>query len=177
MLPRHCYLISLIFCLSANATAQHAGYLDDWLSKWDHAHAYTRAFAEAMPDNLYDFRPTDEEMSFAHQLEHMVRNMTWLANSYFGADPFPVELPREGSNPPRSKEELLALLDQAFAYVRQAVADTPPEAWDEQVDFFAGPMSRRKVSWLLFDHLTHHRGQLVVYLRLNGITPPRYVGW
>jgi len=25
--------------------------------------------------------------------------------------------------------------------------------------------------------VTHHRGQLVVYLRLNGILPPNYVGW
>jgi len=30
---------------------------------------------------------------------------------------------------------------------------------------------------LLNDHQTHHRGQLVVYLRLNGIKPPAYIGW
>jgi uncharacterized damage-inducible protein DinB len=30
---------------------------------------------------------------------------------------------------------------------------------------------------LMHDHHTHHRGQIIVYLRLNGLKPPKYVGW
>lgn len=30
---------------------------------------------------------------------------------------------------------------------------------------------------LIQDHQTHHRAQLLVYLRLNNLTPPRYSGW
>jgi uncharacterized damage-inducible protein DinB len=33
-------------------------------------------------------------------------------------------------------------------------------------------LSRRK--FVGADHITHHRGQIVVYLRLNGIKPPQY---
>ena len=48
---------------------------------------------------------------------------------------------------------------------------------DTIVDFFAGPMSKRQILTLLNDHYTHHRGQIIVYLRMNDIKPPRYRGW
>ena len=45
------------------------------------------------------------------------------------------------------------------------------------VDFFAGPKSKLQILNLLQDHLSHHRGQLIVYLNLNNIKPPSYIGW
>jgi uncharacterized damage-inducible protein DinB len=48
---------------------------------------------------------------------------------------------------------------------------------NEQVDFISGKMTRRRVLLLLTDHVTHHRGQLVVYLRMKNVEPPKYVGW
>ncbi|MGK0251702.1 MAG: putative damage-inducible protein DinB, partial [Gammaproteobacteria bacterium] len=45
------------------------------------------------------------------------------------------------------------------------------------VEFFAGPKSRMQILNLLQDHVTHHRGQLIVYLNLNSIEPPQYSGW
>ncbi len=30
---------------------------------------------------------------------------------------------------------------------------------------------------LIEDHQTHHRAELLVYLRLNNIKPPEYIGW
>lgn len=27
------------------------------------------------------------------------------------------------------------------------------------------------------NHLAHHRGQMIIYLRLQGIKPPAYTGW
>ncbi|NJL74904.1 MAG: hypothetical protein HC892_07620 [Saprospiraceae bacterium] len=30
---------------------------------------------------------------------------------------------------------------------------------------------------LMNDHLTHHRAQMIVYLRLKDVQPPKYVGW
>jgi uncharacterized damage-inducible protein DinB len=37
-----------------------------------------------------------------------------------------------------------------------------------------GELSRYWALHLILDHATHHRGQAVVYLRLNGIKPPEY---
>lgn len=33
------------------------------------------------------------------------------------------------------------------------------------------------IGLLLFDHVTHHRAQAIMYLRMRGIEPPAYVGW
>ncbi len=38
-------------------------------------------------------------------------------------------------------------------------------------------MTERQIINLMNDHLTHHRAQAIVYLRLNGVMPPKYVGW
>ncbi|MDT8346268.1 MAG: DinB family protein, partial [Flavobacteriaceae bacterium] len=47
----------------------------------------------------------------------------------------------------------------------------------EKVNFFAGEKTKIQILNLLHDHVTHHRGQLVVYLNLKEIKPPRYTGW
>ncbi len=47
----------------------------------------------------------------------------------------------------------------------------------DTVSFFAGPMNKLQIINLLNDHQTHHRAQMLVYLRLNGIKPPDYIGW
>jgi uncharacterized damage-inducible protein DinB len=37
-------------------------------------------------------------------------------------------------------------------------------------------MLKRDLCYRLLDHVAHHRGQAIVYLRLKGITPPDYPG-
>jgi uncharacterized damage-inducible protein DinB len=38
-------------------------------------------------------------------------------------------------------------------------------------------MNKLQIINLINDHQTHHRAQLLVYLRLKGVKPPEYVGW
>ncbi|MGB3080065.1 MAG: DinB family protein, partial [Saprospiraceae bacterium] len=76
-----------------------------------------------------------------------------------------------------SKKEIIELLNQAFNYAKQTVDGLQEKDLNEPVDFFAGMMSRRRILLLMTDHVTHHRGQLGVYLRLNDVVPPSYRGW
>lgn len=46
-----------------------------------------------------------------------------------------------------------------------------------KVDFFARPKTKLQILNLMQDHVTHHRAQILVYLNLNEIKPPKYVGW
>ncbi|HEA31501.1 MAG TPA: hypothetical protein ENH91_16165 [Leeuwenhoekiella sp.] len=46
----------------------------------------------------------------------------------------------------------------------------------EKVDFFAGEKSKLQILNLMQDHVTHHRGQLVVYLNLKEINSLGYLG-
>ena len=69
------------------------------------------------------------------------------------------------------------MIREEFQLSALAIAQLPASALEEEVKFFAGPMNKRQIVALLHDHMTHHRGQLMVYLRLKGIKPPQYRGW
>jgi uncharacterized damage-inducible protein DinB len=149
-------------------------FITDYLSKWQNAMQYTVEFAEAMPAESYDFQPMEDERAFHEQLTHMCANMIWLSTSYLGGEGL---ASADTDEPPTSKEEVIKLLRESFEYTAKTIAAFDIEEMDEEIEFFAGPMSKRKVFFLIVDHLTHHRGQLVVYLRLKDIKPPSYRGW
>ena len=72
---------------------------------------------------------------------------------------------------------MIGILKTCLENAGEAVKNLPEATLNDQVDFLAGPKSKRQILTLMNDHMTHHRGQLLVYLRLREIAPPRYRGW
>lgn len=169
---RFIWLIGFCWLIQLPLGAQ-SGFLEETAEKWENAMAYTLELAEAVPDSLYTYRPTPEQMSFQEQLLHMAGNVAWLTSDYLFGDSIAVDRKMEGA--PRS--EVLAVLHSAMQAAHRALQNFPADKLTEEVSFFAGPKTRRQMILLLHDHLTHHRGQLIVYARLQGISPPRYRGW
>jgi len=168
------YLLSLFaLTILINTGSSQDPFIEDFKSKWQNARAYTLEFAKAMPADKYDFAPVPEEMTFARQLVHMCGNMIWLSTDFLNGPEFPLDV----DHPSEKKEDVIRLLEASFDHAALAIANFSPDQLDDTVEFFAGEMTRRRIFFLMTDHVTHHRGQLVVYLRLNGITPPRYRGW
>lgn len=169
-------LIVLVFLSGLQATAQQSGkvFLDAALTRLTHARDYTIRVAELMPENKYDYRPTKEEMSFGEQIRHMAGNLYWLSSSYVTKDPPP---PFDTTKKKFSKKEIITELKSAYSYTYSALTKMMPEQLGDTVTFFAGPMNKLQIINLINDHQAHHRGQCIVYLRLNGIKPPDYVGW
>lgn len=167
-------IIISVFCFAfiQLASAQDA-FIEDFLKKWSNAADYTIEFAEAMPADAYDFKPTEVQMTFGKQLVHIAGNMLWLSQAYLDTDDIDINI----DHPPHEKEALINLLKRSFSYAERAVKQLDPTTLNEVVDFPAEPLTKRQIILLLTDHVTHHRGQLVVYLRLNDIEPPRYRGW
>lgn len=104
---------------------------------------------------------------------HMTANMNWLGNRYLNAKPHSV-VELDSVN---GKENIMTVLNEGFENALLAFKNISMEELDDEVEFFAGPMTKRQIIHLMNDHLTHHRGQLIIYLRMKGIKPPRYVGW
>jgi uncharacterized damage-inducible protein DinB len=165
-------LIMYLNSLSLNGQSNLA--LRELEEKWKNSMDYTMKIAELMPDSLYGFKPTDEEMSFGEQLLHMGQNMTWLSQVYMMND---TTFKKE------NKEQLFLALDikkeieDAYALAMIAHKEMDINRLNDKMDFFAGPKTVRQIIHLMHDHATHHRGQLIVYLRLKGIKPPKYRGW
>ena len=143
-------------------------------SRLQRAHAYTALVAESMPDSLYHFRPTPEAMTFARQLTHLCSNLGRLSGEFLGDTLNPVS---EQHLDYASKDEVVNLIDRTYHFAMRKLETLSPSALTDTVNFFAGPLTKLQVVNLVFDHQTHHRAQALVYLRLNGIEPPRYTGW
>ncbi len=168
-----CFVLVLC-CTSCKTSAQQNDSLLSQLSrKWLNAKAYTLKMAELMPEEYYDFKPVPEEMSFGQQLLHIAQNIRWLTTTFLFVQPgSPVV-----DSTIKSKAAAIKVLSDAYDMGAAAHKTIAGKQLDEVVPFFAGPMSRRQILTLMHDHQTHHVGQLIVYLRLKGITPPDYAGW
>jgi len=141
--------------------------------KWQNGAEYTLEMARMMPAENYDFRPVEESMTFGEQLLHITANMDWLGKNHLSAQSHSMPL----RDTIYDKEELIRILEEGFENAAKAIKGLPSEQLDDVVEFFAGPMTKRQIMHLMHDHHTHHRGQLIIYLRLNGLQPPRYSGW
>ncbi|MCB0704161.1 MAG: DinB family protein [Saprospiraceae bacterium] len=162
--------ILFILAISATGFSQSSNFREDLLLKWDNTRAYSIEIAQAMPSGEYDYKPTEDVRSFQEQVIHMADNVTWLCSAFLGGTPFERESPV-------GKEACLDYLKRALDYAYTTLETLDLSTLDDEVDFFAGPMRRQRILFLLNDHLTHHRGQLIMYLRLKGITPAKYRGW
>ena len=148
--------------------------LTTFLEKWENSKTYLVAMAEAMPSDKFNFRPTERQMAFQDQLMHIKSNMEWLGNTYFGGQK---QNKTKTSKSKLTKEETIQSLIAGFDEVSTIIKNTPSAALSDKVEFFAGKKTKLQILNLLQDHVTHHRGQLIVYLNLNNIEPPGYVGW
>ncbi|MGY8914866.1 MAG: DinB family protein [Flavobacteriales bacterium] len=160
-------LIGLFFC---NVNGQDQT-IPTFLEKWQNSKTYLLEVAQAMPLEKYDYKPTSREMTFMEQLKHIQQNMEWLGSTYFNKSD---SLKAEAND---KKSQAILELSNAFTFISEAIKDTSPNDLKTKVDFFAGEKTKLQILNLLQDHVTHHRGQLIVYLNLNNIEPPRYTGW
>lgn len=144
------------------------------VQKLKNAYRYTLAIAEQMPEEKYGFKPVEAEMSFGAQLLHLSANMGWLCSSYLGGKENPVT---KTDAQLTQKKDILAVVNKAYQFAILTLQQYDPQHLGDSVHFFAGPMNQLQIINLLNDHQTHHRAQMLVYERLNGIKPPDYVGW
>jgi uncharacterized damage-inducible protein DinB len=144
----------------------------------------TRRVLERVPEGSYDWKPHEKSMPFG-RLAMLVATMpTWI-NLVIGKDELDVA-PKDGksnvdTNPLRTPAELVQALDKGIAEARKALQGTTEEHLKKPWKLLAGGNvvaedSREVVLRDTMMHLSHHRGQLTVYLRLNEIAVPSVYG-
>ncbi|MGA8765344.1 MAG: DinB family protein [Candidatus Sulfotelmatobacter sp.] len=134
--------------------------------------------AEAMPEDKYGFAPTNGEFkkvrTFAQQIKHVAAVNYELGAAILQEKP-PVDIGDEaGPASITTKADIIKFLKDSFVYVHKAIQTINEKNLVETVKspFGEGSVSRlglaTSVSWHGFDHY----GQMVEYLRMNGILPP-----
>ena len=132
--------------------------------------------AEAMPESQYSFVPTagkfDDVRSFGEQVKHVACAQFAFFNEFEGKKP-PEDCEKGGHEPARTKPELIKYLKDSFDYSNRVLATlTPKNALERVEGRYAGPNTKLGISVVAVWHITDHYGQLVEYLRMNGIVPP-----
>ncbi len=134
--------------------------------------------AEAMPEDKFGFAPTNGEFkgvrTFAQQIKHVAAVNYELAAAILEEKP-PVEIGDEaGPASITSKAHVMKYLKDSFEYVHKAIATINEQNLVETVKspFGEGTVSRLGLASAVASHGYDHYGQMVVYLRMNGIVPP-----
>ncbi len=134
--------------------------------------------AEAMPEEKYSFAPTNGEFkgvrTFAEQIKHVAASNYLIGAHVLGEKP-PVNAADEnGPANVKSKAEILQFLKDSFAYAHKAIASITDANALEPIPSSDGKSktTRLSVAMIFAWHGFDHYGQMVEYLRMNGIVPP-----
>ena len=138
------------------------------------------SLADAMPADRWGFAPKEGQFkgvrTFAEQVKHVACANVAFFNEVEHKTP-PAGCETGGPSPAKTKAELMQYLRESFTYATQVMRRLTPENAMDPVDGpYGGKTTRLGISTLAVWHATDHYGQLVVYLRMNGIVPPASAG-
>jgi uncharacterized damage-inducible protein DinB len=136
--------------------------------------------ADAMPAVKYGFVPTDGEFkgvrTFGQQVKHLAATNHILAAAALGEEPPTGAGDEMGPETVRTKAEILDYLNGSFEHLARAI----DAIGDKNATVKSSPISplkgtettRLALTVEAMIHAFNHYGQMVEYLRMNGIVPP-----
>jgi uncharacterized damage-inducible protein DinB len=144
-----------------------------------------RSAAEAMPEDQYGYRPAAgmfknekpefgpaEVRTFAEQVKHVACSNFGFAAELDGTKP-PEHCDMGGPSRAKTKAELLTYLRDSFKAVEKSLAAINEKNMFDPIEGpYAGPNTRLGLATVVVWHAADHYGQMVIYLRLNGIVSP-----
>jgi hypothetical protein len=134
--------------------------------------------ATEMPDDKYRFVPADGAFrgvrNFAAQIKHAAAVQNLVAASILG-DPITADMSEErGPDSVQTKAEVLKYLADSFAHLKKAAATVDERNAFVPIKgvFGSAPATRIGLIVGAVSHTSNHYGQVVEYLRMNGLVPP-----
>jgi uncharacterized damage-inducible protein DinB len=137
--------------------------------------------AEAMPEDKYSFAPTNGEFKGVRTFAQQVKHVATVNDRFFGGilgQPSPAAANQlEAENGPDSiqtKAQILQYLRDSFVLGHKAVATIDARNAFTPLKTSPTPFLKTSaaVGFFACAHAMDHYGQMVEYLRMNGIVPP-----
>ena len=163
-----CIVVVTVAPTSLSAQSPAPTIVTELVASWQRATTDIMDVAEAMPEQKYDYKPTAEIATFRDQLVHVAGVVQRFVDTAKGtkSEPHPHES--------MTKAQVISLLKQTLRTGQETLGSLTDAQLLEQVKFpFGDRMVTRFTFWMgpLYQIRNHH-GQLVVYLRMNGIVQP-----
>ncbi len=169
-------IFALFIVGSLGLNAQENAFIKDFVERLENSKKYLLLVAQEMPEEKYNYKATPESLSFADNLLHIGYALDWHSESLLGGrESRDWKTDTKYKVAKKSKEEMLRIVSSTFDDAITLIRNFEPQLLNDQLDYFGLNRTKRQIFLLLADHITHHRGQMLVNLRLNGLVPPRYV--
>ncbi|HEX7939155.1 MAG TPA: DinB family protein [Gemmatimonadaceae bacterium] len=151
---------------------------DKLLPEFDQEMAATRRVLERVPSDKPDWKPHPKSFSMAHLAQLLSKMPGWIAHTVAHTE---LELGALGGYSNEKTSDLLAQFDKHVKDARAAIAASRDADYDAMWSLKRGAtvlmsMPRGVVVRQHMSHISHHRGQMTVYLRLNDIAVPSIYG-
>ncbi len=158
----------IALALLAQSVSVQGNALQDWTRLKD----TMMKISAAMPEEKFSFRATPAERTWGEQILHIAEaNVVQMGRYASKARPPSINMKAT------SKADILKALEDSFDFGTEALNDQTDQTMLAQAettryDRFMGPSTKVRVVYYVIGHTWDIYGQMVVYLRLNGITPP-----
>lgn len=167
--------LSAIPLLAADAAPSARQIFDRQLSNTERE---VVGLAEAMPADKFNFAPTNGQFTgvrtFALEVRHIAFEINTVASALLG-ETIPGQDHDNGPDNLKTKDEIVKYLKDSFAHAHKAVATLTN---DNLMELAADPFNPKGKSArvasvnIFYWHTYDHYGQMVEYLRMNGLVPP-----
>jgi len=148
------------------------------LPEFDQEMAATRRVLERVPDDDPAWKPHPKSFSMAHLAQLLARMPSWIEKALTMTE---LELSNFSGYSNEPTKSLLAEFDENVRGAREAIAAARDA--DYQVTWSLKmkgqvvlSMPRAAIIRQNISHLSHHRGQMTVYLRLRDVPVPSIYG-
>jgi uncharacterized damage-inducible protein DinB len=129
------------------------------LSTLENSRNYTLSVANAMDAGKYNTRPTKDVWEFGELMNHIGYGIRWWESNFIRQ----VKMEWEPPNLSTKKPDVIEWLESSYHMLEQTIQKA--DLSEEVLHGFHATM----------DHITHHRGQAIIHLRSQVVTPPEYV--
>ena len=166
-------LSSCVLCHSQSNDEPKTAFTKMYLPVWLEAREHCLEVANAMPEELYSYAPTDVSRSFGQQMVHISYTVKLLTERYVqGMDVKPVR--PDASK--LTKKEIIKMVEEGFDYVTNVINTIEQDQLDETTVMFhsGNTVSRAFALFYVQDHMANHRAKANLYIRMKGIDPPEY---
>jgi uncharacterized damage-inducible protein DinB len=152
------------------------------IAEFEHEVNSTRRLLEAVPEKDLGFKPSEISWTMGELAQHIATIYYWYVGT-FTQDVYDIAADNLERGDPKDIAATLDLFEKNVEKARTALQSATEESlqtmWTMKVgdNTVLGPMPRGVVArGFLFNHLYHHRGEMIVYLRASGNKAPGLYG-
>jgi uncharacterized damage-inducible protein DinB len=161
----------LVVARQARPVAQTASLKSDFVREWTGQKDTLVKIANAMPEDKFGYKPTPAQRDFGGHVMHIAQINMMVLGTLKGAAPAPPV-----NMNAKSKTDSIKAMTDSFDYGLALLNEQTDQSMAGGVQgppwFGPGPSTRARIIAFLIGHTQDTYGQMVVYLRLNGLVPP-----